>query len=296
MKQQRVPLSTGITLNVATAGDPDGKPVILLHGFPESHRTWRGLAPLLDEFRLIMPDQRGFGGSDRPPGVSAYTADRLVDDLDALSDALEIRRFALIGHDWGGAVAWAAALRGEPRIERLGIINSPHPLIFQRSLIENADQRAASQYMTLFKQDGMAEAIRRMGFETFFEKSFRPHVDPSSIPDEERETYIAQWSADGAMDAMLNWYRAGRMVVPAPGERALRPDWIDRDFPKLKLPIHIVWGMKDPALLACQLEGLDELAHNYSITRIEDAGHFIPWEKPEAVADALKPFLAAARL
>ena len=289
-------LSTGVMLNVATAGDPDGKPVILLHGFPESHRTWRGLAPLLYEFRLIMPDQRGFGASDKPDGVSAYTADRLVDDLDALSDALKIPRFALVGHDWGGAIAWAAALRGEPRIERLGIINSPHPLIFQRTLIEDPEQRMASQYMKLFSQAGMAEAIRRMGFEKFFEKSFAPHVDLSIIPDDERRIYVEQWSAEGAMEAMLNWYRAGRMVVPAPDERAQRPDWIDCDFPRMKLPIHIVWGMRDPALLPCQLEGLDELAANYRITRVEDAGHFNPWDQPEAVADALKPFLAAAKL
>lgn len=296
MKTERIPLSTGVTLNVATAGNPNGKPVILLHGFPESHRSWRELAPLLDDFRLVMPDQRGFGASDRPTSVSAYTADRLVDDIDALADALEIRRFALVGHDWGGAIAWAAALRGEPRVERLGIINSPHPLIFQRSLIENADQRLASQYITLFAKEGMADAIRRMGFDNFFEKSFRPHVDLAIIPPEERATYIEQWSADGAMEAMLNWYRAGRMVVPAPGERAQRPDWVDRDFPMLHLPIHIVWGMKDPALLPCQLEGLDELADRCSVTRVEDAGHFIPWEKPEAVAKALKPFLAAAAL
>ena len=297
MKQQRIPLSTGVTLNVATAGPEDGKPVFLLHGFPESHRTWRGLVPLLeDEFRLVMPDQRGFGGSDRPTSVSAYTADRLVDDVDALADALEIKRFALVGHDWGGAVAWAAALRGEPRIERLGIINSPHPLIFQRSLIENEDQRLASQYMTLFAKEGMAEAIRRMGFETFFEKSFSPHVDLAIIPPEERATYVAQWSAPGAMEAMLNWYRAGRMVVPSPGERAQRPDWIDCDFPVLHLPIHVVWGMKDPALLPCQLDGLADLADHHSVTRVEGAGHFVPWEDPQSVAAALKPFLAEARL
>ena len=114
---RRVPLATGVTLNVALAGDPAAPPVILLHGFPESHRTWRGIAPLLqDRFHLVMPDQRGFAGSDRPPEVDAYRTDKIVADLFALADALGIDRFALVGHDWGGAAAWAAAIRGDPRL------------------------------------------------------------------------------------------------------------------------------------------------------------------------------------
>ena len=103
---RRVPLKTGVTLNVALAGQAEAPPVILLHGFPESHRTWRGLAPLLeDSFRLVMPDQRGFAGSDRPAEVEAYRADVLVDDIFALAEALAIDRFALVGHDWGGAIS-----------------------------------------------------------------------------------------------------------------------------------------------------------------------------------------------
>ena len=131
---RKVPLKTGVTLNVALAGPADGPPVILLHGFPESHRTWRGLAPLLeDEFRLIMPDQRGFAGSDRPQDVEDYRADKLVDDIFALADALGIERFALVGHDWGGAISWPAALRNDPRLTRLAVINAPHPVIARRS-------------------------------------------------------------------------------------------------------------------------------------------------------------------
>ena len=134
IRQER--LSTGITMNVALAGPEDAPPVILLHGFPESHRTWRALAPLLsDKLLLIMPDQRGFGDSDRPHEVGAYATDTLIADIFALADALGIERFALVGHDWGGAIAWAAAIKGNPRIERLAIINSPHPLIFQSKIV-----------------------------------------------------------------------------------------------------------------------------------------------------------------
>jgi pimeloyl-ACP methyl ester carboxylesterase len=172
---RRVPLSTGITLNVALAGPDDAPTVILLHGFPESHRTWREIAPRLsDRFRLIMPDQRGFAGSDRPREVDAYKPRKLLDDLFALADALEVERFALGGHDWGGAVAWAAALSGDDRLTRLAIVNSPHPAIFQKSLIEDPDQRAASQYVNAFRAPGIEAFIEKEGFDWFFDKTFSP--------------------------------------------------------------------------------------------------------------------------
>jgi len=290
---RKVPLKTGVTLNVALAGPADAPPVILLHGFPESHRTWRGLAPLLeDEFRLVMPDQRGFAGSDRPPDVDAYRADVLVDDIFALAEALGIERFTLVGHDWGGAISWPAALRNDPRLTRLAIINAPHPVIFQKSVIEDADQRAASQYITAFRTPGFEKAAEAMGWETLFDKSFGGHVDLSIIPPEERAQYIAEWSEPGGFVAMLNWYRASQLIVPPPGVEVPVPDWVLSLFPKVQVPTLVIWGMKDKALLPVQLEGLDALVPDLRIERIEDAGHFVPWERPEAVAAALGPFLA----
>lgn len=290
---RRVALKTGVTLNVALAGDPAAPPVILLHGFPESHRTWRGIAPLLqDRFRLVMPDQRGFAGSDRPQGVDAYRTDKVVADIFALADALGIERFALVGHDWGGAAAWAAALRGDSRLTRLAIVNSPHPMIFQKSLIESPDQRAASQYIAAFRAPGFERAVEAMGYETFFKKTFRPHVDLALIPEAEKQRYIAEWSQPGALTAMLNWYRASQLVVPSPGATVPVPDWVLGTFPKVRIPTLIVWGMRDPALLPLQLDGLDRLVDDLTIVRLPDAGHFAPWEAPEAVARALEPFLA----
>ena len=289
---RRVPLKTGVTLNVAQAGPAEAPPVILLHGFPESHRTWRGLAPLLeDSFRLVMPDQRGFAGSDRPAEVDAYRTDLLVDDIFALAEALGIERFALVGHDWGGAISWPAALRGDPRLERLAIINAPHPVIFQKSVIEDADQRAASQYITAFRTPGFEKAAAAMGWETLFDKSFSGHVDLAIIPPEERAQYVAEWSQPGGFAAMLNWYRASQLIVPPPGLEVPVPDWVLSLFPKVKVPTLVIWGMKDKALLPIQLDGLDTLVDDLRIERIPDAGHFVPWEKPEAVAAALKPFL-----
>ena len=290
---RQVRLASGVNLNVALAGDPGKPAVILLHGFPESHRTWRGIAPLLqDDFHLIMPDQRGFAGSDRLQDVDDYHADTLIDDIFALVDALDIQSFALVGHDWGGAISWPAALRGDPRLTRLAIINAPHPVVFQKSVIEDSEQRAASQYMTAFRTPGFEKAVEAMGFETFFDKSFGSHADLSKIPADERAQYIADWSQPGGLTAMLNWYRASRMIVPPPGVTVPVPDWVLGALPKVKVPTLVIWGMKDKALLPLQLDGLDRLVEDLRIVRIPDAGHFVPWQAPAPVADALRDFLA----
>jgi pimeloyl-ACP methyl ester carboxylesterase len=293
MRQEKLQLSTGITMNVALAGPEDAPPVILLHGFPESHRTWRELAPLLSgKLRLVMPDQRGFGDSDRPQEVGAYATETLLADLFALADALGIDRFALVGHDWGGAIAWAAAIKGDPRVERLAIVNSPHPLIFQKSLIEDDDQRAASQYIRAFREPGFEKFVEGVGYEAFFDKSFSKHVDVASIPAEERQHYIAQWSRPGALTSMLNWYRASKMVVPQPGITVDVPDLVLRAFPKIHIPVRIVWGLEDKALLPIQLEGIGEIGDDVEVFPLKGVGHFAPWEAAELVADALLPFLA----
>lgn len=291
---RKVELSTGIAMNVALAGPEDAPPVIMVHGFPESHRTWREIAPRLDDrLRLVMPDLRGFGETDRPQDVSDYATDTLIADIFALADALGIDRFALVGHDWGGAIAWAAALRGNPRINRLAIVNSPHPLIFQKSLIEDEAQRAASQYMRAFRNPGMEAGIEAMGFDTFFDKSFARHVDMARISPEERQFYIDQWSRPGALTAMLNWYRVSQVVVPEAGEEAAMPDWVARGVPHLKIPVLVVWGLEDKALLPVQLEGIGEVGDDIAIVPLKGVGHFAPWEAPDQVADALGPFLAA---
>jgi len=293
MKQSRIELSTGIGMNVVEAGQDDAAPVILLHGFPESHRTWRALAPLLsDEVRLVMPDQRGFGDSDRPQEVEAYATETLLADLFALADALGMERFALVGHDWGGAIAWAAAIKGDPRIERLAIVNSPHPLIFQKSLIEDEAQRAASQYIRAFRDPHFENFVDGIGFKAFFDKSFAKHVDLATIPDEERAIYIDQWSRPGALTAMLNWYRASKMMVPQPGITVDIPDLVLRAFPKIKIPVRVIWGLDDKALLPIQLEGIGEIGDNVEVFPLKGVGHFAPWQAPAQVAEALRPFLA----
>jgi pimeloyl-ACP methyl ester carboxylesterase len=225
-----------------------------------------------------MPDQRGFAGSDRPQDMAEYAADKLIDDIFALAEATGVEDFALVGHDWGGAIAWPAAFRNDPRLTKLAIVNAPHPLIFQKSLIEDEEQRAASQYINWFRMPGADKAIEAMGFDVFFQKTMENHVPSGSMPEEERRQYIADWSQPGGMLPMLNWYRASRLIVPPPGATVPLPDFLLRAFPKIHVPTLVVWGMKDSALLPLQLDGLDDLVDDLRIVRLPRVGHFAPWE------------------
>ena len=293
IRTERIPLSTGVALNAALGGSREGEPIIFLHGFPESHRTWRHqLADLSRDHFVVAPDQRGFGASDRPEGVEHYETDKVVADVLALADALGVGRFTLVGHDWGGAAAWLTAMLHPLRVERLVIVNAPHPALFQKTLYEDEAQRAASQYINAFRSPMMEAGVTLIGYEALFEKTFGAHVDLDIIPEEERRRYIEDWSRPGALTAMLNWYRAAKLEVPAPGEEAGKPLWTFASLPKLGVPTLVVWGLRDKALLPLQLEGLDDYVSDLRIVTSESAGHFIPWEQPDMVTLAIREFLA----
>jgi pimeloyl-ACP methyl ester carboxylesterase len=292
-RYERIPLSTGVTLNVALAGPADGEPILFLHGFPESHRTWRNqIADLSADYRIVAPDQRGFGGSDKPEGVDDYATGRIVEDALALMDALGIDHFTLAGHDWGGAVAWAAAMRHPFRIKRLIIVNAPHPVVFQRTVIEDEAQREASQYIRWFRSPLAEIGIKAMGYEALLEKVLLSHSDPTKLPDEERQHYLDDWQRPGALTAMLNWYRAAGVEVPATGEEAKVPLAERAPLPKLRTPTLVVWGMKDPALLPIQVQGMADYVGDLRVVTSETAGHFITWEEPGTVTRAIRSFLA----
>ena len=131
-----------------------------------------------------------------------------------------------------------------------------------------------------------------MGLDTFFSKSFSPHVDLARIPDEERRHYLDDWSRTGALTAMLNWDRASRIVVPAVGEKAECPAWTRKPFPHVAMPTLVIWGLRDKALLPVQLSRLHDVVDDLRIVTSASAGHFIPWEEPATVTAAIRDFLA----
>jgi pimeloyl-ACP methyl ester carboxylesterase len=290
---QRVALPTGVELDVAVAGHPTNPAIILLHGFPESHRTWRHqIADLAQDHFVLAPDQRGFARSSKPEGVGNYTPDKPVGDLIALADRFDLQRFTLVGHDWGGAIAWMAALNHPDRVERLIIVNAPHPFIFQKSLFDDMAQREASQYIRAFRNTDLEKHIDSIGLSAFFDGSFMRHTDFEKVKDE-KPVYLEQWGQPGAMTAMLNWYRASAVQVPAMDETPERPAFLDGPFPSLKMPTLVIWGMGDKALLPVQLEGLEALVPDLTVRKLEGVGHFAPWEAPEKVTGAMREWLAA---
>jgi pimeloyl-ACP methyl ester carboxylesterase len=292
---RKIRLRTGVELNVVIAGSDDAPPVILLHGFPESHRTWRELAPRLElRFRLIMPDLRGFGGSDRPQEVSAYHSSVIIADVLALADVIGVPRFSLVGHDFGGVIAWMAAQQHADRVDRLAIVNAPHPFIFQKSLIESREQRRASQYINMLRPPGAEKAIAA-DLNGFFDRAIASNVALVPILEADRQQYLAEWSQPGALTAMLNWYRASSVVAPPPMLAVPLPDALLGLAPKIVMPTMVLWGMRDRALLPIQLDGLERIVEDLTIIRLPDVGHFAAWEAPDAIAQALEPFLAGER-
>jgi pimeloyl-ACP methyl ester carboxylesterase len=291
-RHARVPLSTGVELDVWTTGDPANPPIIFLHGFPESHRTWRHqMAALSDQFYCIAPDQRGYARSSKPQHVDDYSVPKLIADVFALADAMGVGRFTLVGHDWGGAIAWAVALKDQDRIARLIQCNAAHPYVFQRTLIHDLPQREASQYIRTFRERDVEGEVAANGLDWFFADRFEKFLIADLITAEDRAAYLDEWGQPGALTGMLNWYRASPMQVPAMDAPCENTAFLDRDFPRLTMPVLVIWGMDDTALLPCQLDGLEDHIDNVTIVRIPDAGHFVPWERGAEVSHVMRDWL-----
>ncbi|GGB64846.1 alpha/beta fold hydrolase [Blastomonas aquatica] len=289
----RIALSTGVELDVAIAGPEGAPPLILLHGFPESHRTWRYvMSHFADRYRLIAPNQRGFAGSSKPEGVEAYQPKNMVADLLALADHLGIDTFTLVGHDWGGAIAWMAALGHPDRVRRLIMANSAHPFTYQKALFDDPDQRASAQYITEMRHPDFEEIVAQMGWDAYFDSRFAEPSAVSRITPEERAIYLAQWQTPGAFTAMVNWYRASPLIVPPMEGEVARPAYLDRPFPPVTQPTLLFWAMDDYALRPSLLDGIETLVPDLTLVTAP-GGHFVPWEQPEALIAAMEEFLRA---
>lgn len=308
LQRQRFSLTTGVELDVELGGR--GAPLLFLHGFPESSNTWRHqLAEFVGDHFVVAPDQRGFARSSKPENVEDYAIDHMVADTIALADALGLDRFTLIGHDWGASVAWKTALAHAGRVSRLVIMNGPHPAVFQKSLFDDQAQRAASQYINLFRTPGIESFAHAIGIARFVDEGFLPRIAPAKLSFEERAVYIDEWSQPGALTAIHNWYRASPLIVPldpdfvAPAWTAAYPPslqgpslgdakppaWLDKPFPELAMPMRLIWGIDDKALLPSQLAGMRTAMPGMSVVEVA-CGHFVPWMAPDAVNAALREF------
>lgn len=274
-----------VRLHYAAAGV--GPPLIFLHGFPEFWYAWRAqLAHFAPRYRAIAPDMRGYNRSEKPPGLEAYALQTLAADIIALIDHLGHPHAALVGHDWGGVVAWACAQLAPDRISRLVVINAPHLAIFARELADSPEQRRASAYIERFQRPDAADLLAADQFAALDRALLADLIARGALAEADRAAYHAAWSQPGALNGMLSYYRATDLLggVERLPPLALRP---------VATPTLVIWGEQDRALLPGNLDGLAQYAPNLQIARIPDASHWVVHEQPARVSALIAAFLDA---
>lgn len=281
--------ANGLRFAVDEAGEGD-RLALCLHGFPESRFSWRYQLPLLAElgYRAWAPDLRGYGETEpKPQDVKAYLIDRLMEDVAALIDASQAKTVTLIGHDWGAALAWTFAANAPRPLERLVIMNVPHPGVMSEQLRrENWGQLRKSWYMFFFQLPGIPEAVMIANDARAVRQAFHGMaIDKSNFTDDVLDRYARDAQRPGAMTGMINWYRAALRL----GGK-LRGPW-----PMIETPTLIVWGEEDAALGVELLDGTDQHVRNLTIRRLPGVSHWVQQEAPDQVNAILREWLAAPR-
>ncbi|HMC52698.1 MAG TPA: alpha/beta fold hydrolase [Acidimicrobiales bacterium] len=266
----------GLVFDVTDDGPPDGEVVVLLHGYPETRASWEGVVPFLveDGYRVLAPDQRGYSPGARPRGRRAYRLDHLVDDVVALADAAGAGRVHVVGHDWGGAVAWALAGSHPGRLYSMTSLATPHPRAFSRSLVSST-QALHSWYMLFFQLPWLPELSMRGPGQRLVRRTLRR----SGLAEAHIGRYLSLLSQPGAATAAINWYRA-LPLAPSP-------------TPPIEVPVMYVYGTGDFALGRRAADLTRSYVNGpYRYEVLEGTSHWIPEEAPAVVGRLLREHLA----
>jgi pimeloyl-ACP methyl ester carboxylesterase len=268
--------ANGLEFAIDEAGEGDDV-ALFLHGFPEARATWRRQLPHLAGlgWRAVAPDLRGYGESSRPRARADYHIDRLVEDVEALFQALGARRRLLVGHDWGGVIAWQAALSGKVALDGLVILNAPHPTVFQRVLNGGWRQRLRSWYVAFFLLPRLPEWQLTTGHGRALDKALE------GVPAELIELYKDNICQPGAATAMINYYRANALELSAQAPPTR----------KLATPTLMIWGEGDVALDVALTEGNEAFVSDFTLMRLPGVSHWVQQEAPEQVNAAITVWL-----
>jgi pimeloyl-ACP methyl ester carboxylesterase len=286
----------GVRLHYVTQGK--GPLIIFLHGFPEFWYEWKDQLPEFGkDHRAVAPDMRGYNLSEKPPGVDAYQMKNLIEDVRALAEHLGYKKFVLVGHDWGGGVAWSFAIAHPEYLEKLVIVNCPHPAILARELASNPAQQKASQYMLLFRSPQAEQFLSTNNYAGLVDGVLGDGLKSGVFTDADKAAYIAAWSQPGALTGGLNYYRAANLGPPAPdaapaGNAAFG---LEAANMLVKVPTLVIWGEKDTALLTGNLDGMDQFVPNLTVKRIPDGSHWVVHEKPALVNGYIREFISEPR-
>ena len=290
-------LPHGPTLHCRTSG-PSGAPVLLfLHGFPEGAFVWDALLehfsrPENGGYRCVAPWLRGFGPSSAPADAKDYRPKHLVQDITALiaMESPNAPLACLVAHDWGGAVAWNTANQFPQQMQRLAIINSPHPGTFLRELQTNPAQQAASAYMNFLIRPDAESLLAANDFQRMWRFLNRPDGTPPAWLDEAtRAQYHATWSA--GLTGGCNYYRASPLRPARPGDPAVDAVQLPRSMLTVDVPTWVLWGLDDIALLPSLLDGLDSYIPRLTLETVADADHWVIHTHPARVIAGLTAHL-----
>ena len=281
LEHRRVKVN-GIFLHCAEQGR--GPVIVCLHGFPEFWYCWRHLMNAFSpDFRVVAPDLRGYNLSDKPDGTAAYRIPVLVEDVRSLIQSIDAGPVTLVAHDWGGVIAWALALRYPECIERLVILNAPHPTLFARELKNNPVQQKASAYIPLLQSSRSEAILSENNFQWLQQAVFDGCRNPSGFTAQDRQAYLQAWAQPGALTGMVNYYRAGTT-----GPEKHRSEKIE---PVIEVPTLVIWGEKDVALTPDLLNGLEDYVPSLEIQRIPDATHWVQQDAPDRVNGYIQDFI-----
>jgi pimeloyl-ACP methyl ester carboxylesterase len=274
-----------VRLHYVEAGE--GPLVVLLHGFPEFWYGWHRQIPALAAagFRVVAPDMRGYNLSSKPAGVAAYDADLLAGDVRELIAERGAERAFLAGHDWGGAVAWSTAMNHPEVVERLAILNCPHPGRFLKG-IRHPRQAARSWYMFFFQLPRMPERFVRRGDWRFFREAALQGARPDAFTAEDIAAYVEAWEQPGAITAMINYYRAVFRQRPSRAEARIGI---------VEAPTLVIWGERDRAL-GKELAEPDraDVPNLERVVRMPNATHWVQHDEPVEVSRLLGEFFGAS--
>jgi len=260
-----------VTLNVACRGS--GPTVVFLHGFPEWHYSWNAVMDeLVDDYRLIAPDQRGYNTSDKPEELEAYELPRLSQDIVNLLPLISEAPVILVAHDWGGPVGWMVAHTPDAHIRGFMATNGPHPMRFAELIATDPDQQAASSYMELFRSD-LAESVMTPDYLA----AWFPFLSEADLA-----LYKEAWGQEGAITGGLNWYRANTLD---PDTTAAMMSDLSETIPH---PVSVLWGEEDTAVLIQNAEGLEPYAPDLVVETFPGVDHWIEHRIPGEVARAIR--------
>jgi len=269
-----------------------GKLIMFVHGFPEFWYEWKNqLAEFGRDYQAVAPDMRGYNLSSRPADVEQYRMKHLVEDLRLLAEHLGHKKFVLVAHDWGGTVAWAFALRHPDYLEKLIIINAPHPGVFERELRDNPAQRKASQYILVHRTPQAEQILSANNYAALVDSVLSEGLKQGYFTEEDRRAYVEAWSQPGALTGGLNYYRAARLGPLTGKSDEVSSNLTDPSLLIVRVPTLVIWGEKDRYLLTGNLEGLDNFVPDLTIKRIPDGSHWVIHQKSALVNTYMQDFI-----